>query len=164
MEKVLVTGGAGFIGSHIVDKLLDNNYKVVVVDNLSSGSIDNLRKSENLKFCLADINDNQTEDIFESEKPDYVIHLAAQTSVTFSVKNPIEDARTNILGSINIIELSKKYNVRKFLASSSAAVYGMPKYLPVDENHPTEPISQYGLSKLTMENYIKLLLIPVVEL
>ena len=162
MAKVLITGGAGFIGSHIVDKLLDNNYKVVVVDNLSSGNKDNLPQNENLKFYLADINDKETEDIFASEKPDYIVHLAAQTSVTVSVKNPIEDARTNILGSINIIELSKKYNVKKFLTSSSAAVYGMPKYLPVDENHPTEPISQYGLSKLTMENYIKLSGIPYV--
>ncbi len=162
MGKVLITGGAGFIGSHITDKLLDNNYQVIVLDNLSSGNLDNLQKHENLKFYNIDITKDDIETIFKTEKPDYVIHLAAQTSVAYSVLNSYEDAKMNILGSIKIIELSKKYSVKKFLTASSAAVYGIPKYLPIDENHPTEPISQYGLSKLTMEKYIRLSGIPYI--
>lgn len=162
MLKVLITGGAGFIGSHIVDKLLDNNYQVAVLDNLSSGNLDNLQQHENLKFYNRDIVKDDLEYIFKVEKPDYVIHLAAQTSVAYSVLNPCEDANMNILGSIKIIELSKKYNVKKFLTASSAAVYGIPQYLPIDENHPAEPISQYGLSKLTMEKYIRLSGIPYI--
>lgn len=162
MKKVLITGGAGFIGSHIVDKLLDNNYQVLVIDNLSSGNLKNLQDNNNLKFYKLDIVNDDLEPVFEIEQPDFVIHLAAQTSVAYSVTNPIEDANRNILGSIKILELSKKYSVKKIIAASSAAVYGVPQYLPIDEEHPTEPISQYGLSKLTMEKYIKLSGIPYI--
>lgn len=162
MRKVLITGGAGFIGSHIADKLLDNNYQVVVLDNLSSGNIKNLQNNKNLNFYNLDIVNDDIEDVFKIEQPNYVIHLAAQTSVTYSVINPIVDANKNIVGSIKLLELSKKYNIKKFVAASSAAVYGIPQYLPIDENHPTEPISQYGLSKLTMEKYIELSGIPYI--
>ncbi len=160
--KVLITGGAGFIGSHITDKLLQNDFSVIVIDNLTSGDILNLPQSGDLKLFKLDIADEKIDEIFSNEKPDFVIHLAAQTSVNYSIKNIEKDAELNILSSIKIIELSKKYNVKKFITASTAAVYGIPQYLPIDENHPTEPISPYGLSKLTMEKYIKLSSVPYV--
>ncbi|MCR4623436.1 MAG: NAD-dependent epimerase/dehydratase family protein [Alphaproteobacteria bacterium] len=162
MAKVLVTGGAGFIGSRVVEKLLSKNYSVCVIDNLSTGKRENLPECANSTFYNQDICGNSLEEIFEKEKPDFVIHLAAQVSVGNSVSDPYDDARTNILGSINLLELSKTYNVKKFIAASSAAVYGIPKNLPIDENHPTEPISPYGLSKITMERYIRLSGVPYI--
>ena len=161
-NKVLITGGAGFIGSHIVEKLLGNNYDVIIIDNLSSGSIENIPNSDTLKFYQLNIEKDDLELVFQKETPDYVIHLAAQTSVNFSISHPYYDANMNVMASIKLLELCKKYNIRKFITASSAAIYGNPKYLPIDENHPTEPMSQYGLSKLTMEKYIKLSGIPYI--
>lgn len=161
-NKVLVTGGAGFIGSHIVEKLLENNYDVIIIDNLSSGSIENIPNSDTIKFYQLNIEKDDLELVFQKETPDYVIHLAAQTSVNFSISHPYYDANMNVMASIKLLELCKKYNIRKFITASSAAIYGNPKYLPIDENHPTEPMSQYGLSKLTMEKYIKLSGIPYI--
>lgn len=161
-NKVLITGGAGFIGSHIVDKLLEDNYSVVVLDNLSSGSKDNLQKSDKLKLYQINIEKDDLEEIFDEEKPDYVIHLAAQTSVNYSISNTYYDANMNIMASIRLLDACKKYNINKFVTASSAAVYGNPKYLPIDENHPTEPMSPYGLSKLTMEKYIQLSGVPYI--
>lgn len=162
MNTVLITGGAGFIGSHITDKLLEKGSKVIVVDNFSSGTLSNLKKADKLNLYTLDIEKDDLEQIFADEKPDYVIHLAAQTSVGFSVQEPVEDAMMNIVASIKLLNLSKKYGVKKFLTASTAAVYGMPQYLPVDEEHPTMPISPYGLSKLTMEKYIKLSGVPYI--
>lgn len=161
-NKVLITGGAGFIGSHIVEKLLENNYNVIIIDNLSSGSIENIPNSDTIKFYQLNIEKDDLELVFQKETPDYVIHLAAQTSVNFSISHPYYDANMNVMASIKLLELCKKYNIRKFITASSAAIYGNPKYLPIDENHPTEPMSQYGLSKLTMEKYIKLSGIPYI--
>jgi len=161
-KKVLITGGAGFIGSHIVDELLDKDYQVVVLDNLSSGTLDNLPDSKNLKLYQLNIEKDDITEVFENEKPNYVIHLAAQTSVNYSMENPCFDADINILATIKLLELSKKYNIKKFVTASSAAVYGNPQYLPIDEKHPTEPMSPYGLSKLTMEKYIQLSNVPFV--
>lgn len=153
-KNVLITGGAGFIGSHIVDLLIKNDYNVIIVDNLSSGSAANLNKGA--KFYNMDINSDQLETVFAENKIDYVFHLAAQANVSFSTKFPTIDATENILGSINILKLSKKYGVKKFIPASTAAVYGVPKNLPVDEEHETTCLSFYGLSKLTMEKYIEL--------
>ena len=162
MVSVLITGGAGFIGSHVADKLISKGYNVVVIDNLSSGCAKNLKENERLKSYWLDIEKDDIEKVFESESPDFVIHLAAQTSVNMSMKNPEHDAEINIIASINLLNLCKKYNVKKFITASTAAVYGIPKYLPIDENHTTEPVSPYGLSKLTMENYIRLSCVPYV--
>lgn len=154
IKNVLITGGAGFIGSHVADLLIEKGYNVVVVDNLSSGS--DLNISNKAKFYNLDINSPELEQVFAENKIDYVFHFAAQASVSFSTKFPTEDATENILGSINILKFSKRYGVKKFVVSSTAAVYGVPEYLPVDEKHATTCLSFYGLSKLTMEKYIEL--------
>lgn len=162
LKKVLITGGAGFIGSHMVDKLLENNYSVVVLDNLSSGVEDNLPKSNKLKLYKINIEKDGLEEIFYTEKPDYVIHLAAQTRVNYSIFNTYFDADINIMATIRLLDVCKKYNIKKFIAASSAAVYGNPEYLPISEDCATEPMSPYGLSKLTMEKYIQLSGIPYI--
>lgn len=159
-SKVLVTGGAGFIGSHIVDKLLAEKFSIVVLDNLLSGTEDNLPKSDDVRLYCVDIEKDNLDKIFKIERPDYVIHLAAQTSVSYSVENAYFDANVNIMATIRLLECCKKYAVKKIIAASSAAVYGNPQYLPIDENHPTEPISPYGLSKLSMEKYIQMSDVP----
>lgn len=152
---ILVTGGAGFIGSHIVDELINNSYKVIIADNLSTGRMENINGSA--IFYNIDIKDKtKLESLFINNKIKYIIHLAAQASVGYSMKYPICDANENIISSLNLIELAKKYNIKKLIVSSTAAVYGEPKYLPIDENHDTNPSSYYGLSKLTMEKYIEL--------
>lgn len=152
---ILVTGGAGFIGSHIVDELIDNSYNVIVADNLSTGRMENINNSA--IFYNIDIKDKtRLETLFINNKIKYIIHLAAQASVGYSMKYPICDANENIISSLNLIELAKKYNIKKLIVSSTAAVYGEPQYLPIDENHNANPSSYYGLSKLTMEKYIEL--------
>lgn len=153
-KNILITGGAGFIGSHVSDLLIENGYDVFVVDNLSSGCDFNLNK--NAKFFNLDINSPDLEKVFQENKIDYVFHFAAQASVSFSTKHPTEDAQENILGSINVLKFAKKYGVKKIIVSSTAAVYGVPEYLPVDEEHKTTCLSFYGISKSAMEEYVKL--------
>lgn len=152
--KVLITGGAGFIGLHFVQKLLKEKIDVVIVDNLSSSIKERIPKSA--AFYEIDIEDKSIENIFVIEKPDYVVHLAAQVSVQVSLKDPLADCLANIAGTVNLLQNCVKYNVKKFIFASSAAVYGEPEYLPIDENHPQHPISFYSLSKQTSEQYIKL--------
>lgn len=157
MEKsinILITGGAGFIGSHVTDLLIAKGHNVFIVDNLSSGSKANL--NEKAKFYDLDINSPEIETVFKENSIDYVFHFAAQVSVGYSTQHPTEDAMENILGSINVLKFSKKYGVKKFLTPSTAAVYGVPEYLPIDETHNTTCLSFYGLSKLTMEKYTQL--------
>ena len=150
--KILVTGGCGFIGSHIVDLLIENGHEVVVLDNLSTGNKENL--NEKAKFYEKDIRMNLSK-IFEEEKFDVVIHEAAQINVRSSMENPINDAEINILGSLNLIELSKKFDVKKFIyASSGGAMYGDPEKIPCDEEHKINPLSPYGFSKGAVEWYI----------
>ena len=122
MKKVLVTGGAGFIGSHLVDKLILENYEVVVVDNLSTGSKENLNKKA--KFYKADITDKKVFSIFAKEKPEIVFHFAAQINVRKSVEDPAEDAKTNILGGLNILENCKNFGVKKVIFSSTGGAQG----------------------------------------
>lgn len=156
MAKVLVTGGAGFIGSHVVDRLIAEGHSVVVVDNLSTGFRENLNPEAT--FYQEDIrNGAKMDEIFASELPEYVNHHAAQMDVRKSVEDPLFDAENNILGSLNLIGLSVKYKVKKFVyISTGGAVYGEPTYLPVDEDHPINPECQYGISKHTVEHYLYL--------
>ncbi len=152
--KVLVTGGAGFIGSHIVDLLVERGDSVVVVDNLRTGKTANLHPEA--VFYQEDITQPALEGIFQQEKPEVVIHQAAQVSVPKSVADPKEDAEINILGTINLLEAAKKCGVRKVVFASSAAVYGEPQYLPIDEEHQIAAQSPYGLAKYTVEKYLAL--------
>lgn len=151
--KVLVTGGAGFIGSHVVDIYVSHGYQVVIVDDLSTGREINI--NPRAKFYRVDIRDPGLRQIFELERPDYVNHHAAQIDVRRSVAEPIFDADVNILGSINLIECARQFGVKRFIyISTGGAVYGEPEYLPCDENHPVNPICQYGASKHTVEHYL----------
>jgi UDP-glucose 4-epimerase len=151
--KVLVTGGAGFIGSHIVDRLINEGYETVVVDDLSSGKEENINKKA--KFYKLDIKDSKLESIFQKEKPDYVNHHAAQIDVRRSVSDPIFDAKINVLGTIALLQNCVKYKVKKIIfASSGGAIYGEQEIFPAPEIHPTRPISPYGITKLVAEHYL----------
>lgn len=150
--KVIVTGGAGFIGSHIVDLLIENDFEVCVIDNLIHGKKENINSQA--KFYKLDIRDESILEIFEKERPDIVIHNAAQISVPNSIEDPIEDSSINIMGSINIIEAARISGVKKIIYPASAAIFGEPQYLPVDENHPLNMISPYGITKHTVEHYL----------
>ena len=153
--KVLVTGGAGFIGSHLVDALIQRGYQVVVVDNLSTGRLENVNPAAT--FYQVDISSPDLERIFEKERPEIVNHQAAQTVIQKSMEDPVFDAKQNILGSLNLISQCLRFGVKKIVyASSGGAIYGEPKCRPVDENHPVTPISYYGISKYTVEPYLHL--------
>ena len=153
--KILVTGAAGFIGSHVVDTYIANGYEVVALDDLSTGRLSNLNPAAT--FYKMDVRSPELAEIFARERPDVVNHHAAQMDVRRSVADPLFDADVNILGSINVIENSQKFGVKRFIyISSGGAVYGEPEYLPCDENHPVKPICQYGASKYTIEHYLYL--------
>ena len=154
-QTVLVTGGAGFIGSHIVDRLVSLDYRVVVIDDLSTGRLRNLNKSAT--FYHRSITWSGLEEIFEREKPSIVCHHAAQASVAESVHDPIKDAEINIQGTLRLVELSRKYGMEKFIFSSSGGtIYGEPESSPCDENHRIRPQSPYALSKYVAEEYLDL--------
>lgn len=153
MEKILITGGAGFIGSHVADALLEKGYEVVVIDNLSSGSKKNLDKR--VKFYKADITDKKIAKIFAKEKPEAVFHFAAQINVRDSVKDPIFDANVNILGSLNVLENCKNFKVKKVIFSSSGgAIYGDTDVFPTPETAKEVPLSPYAIAKLSVEKYL----------
>ena len=151
--KILVTGGAGFIASHIADAYINEGHQVFVLDNLQTG----FEKNVNPKavFIKKDIIDPTLSELFEKEKFDVVNHHAAQMDVRKSVADPSFDATTNILGTINLLQNCIKTGVKKFMfASTGGAVYGEQAYFPADENHPTQPMSPYGISKLAVEKYL----------
>lgn len=152
--KILVTGGAGFIGSHVVDGYIKKGYEVVIVDNLSSGKWENINKKA--RFYLIDIrNINEMNKIFERERFDIVNHHAAQISVPYSVLNPGEDAQINVYGFINILELSVKYKVKKVIfISSGGAIYGEADEYPTTENYIPKPLSPYAITKYISEKYL----------
>ncbi|MBL4932616.1 NAD-dependent epimerase/dehydratase family protein [Clostridium paridis] len=150
--KILVTGGAGFIGSHIVDEYIENNHEVVVIDNMFHGKECNVNKKA--KLIEIDIRDKDLWRVFEEEKFDVVCHQAAQISVPTSIEDPIEDAEINILGTISLLECCRKYDVKKVIYPASAAIFGEPKYLPIDENHPLNMQCGYGVTKHTVEHYL----------
>jgi len=152
--KILVTGGAGFIASHITDALVNEGHQVVVLDDLSSGFEKNINPKA--KFVKGNICDKElVEKLFSEEKFDLVNHHAAQMDVRRSVKDPAFDANTNIIGTLNLLQNAVKYKLKKFMfASTGGAVYGEQTYFPADENHPTQPRSPYGISKLAVEKYL----------
>ncbi len=151
--KILVTGGAGFIGSHVVDGFLQAGHEVVVVDDLSTGREANL--NPRAKFVRIDIRDPELRRVFESERPEIVDHHAAQMDVRKSVADPLYDADVNIRGTLNLLECARRQGVRKVIYSSTGgAVYGEPEYLPCDEEHPVNPIAPYGASKHAAEHYL----------
>lgn len=151
--NILITGGAGFIGSHVADACIEKGHSVVIVDDLSTGEIENV--NEKTIFIQMDIRDETIDRLFEYHKFDVVIHHAAQMDVRKSVDDPTFDASVNILGTINILENCKKYGVKKFIfASTGGAIYGEQDYFPADEKHPVRPLSPYGIAKLSVEKYL----------
>jgi UDP-glucose 4-epimerase len=153
--KILVTGGAGFIGSHVVETYLEAGHDVVVVDDLSTGHRANVPPQA--KFYQVDIRRPELDDVFAAERPQVVNHHAAQMSVRISVERPLFDADVNVLGSLRLLECARRHGVEQVIyISSGGAVYGEPVYLPCDENHPVDPICPYGVSKHVVEHYLHL--------
>jgi len=151
--KVLVTGGAGFIGSHVVDAYVAEGHEVTVVDNLSTGQRENLNPKA--RFYHMDIRDAELEGVFAEGNFNLVNHHAAQMDVRRSVEDPIYDAQVNVLGTVNLLQNCKKYRVRNFVfASTGGAVYGEQRTFPADEEHPPWPACPYGITKLACEKYI----------
>lgn len=152
--KILVTGGAGFIGSHLVDALVKFGHQVVIVDDLSCGKKELINKKA--KFYKLDINSQKIAEVFSREKPTIVFHLAAQKSVPYSLKYPLADVAVNVSGSMRIMECASQYRVRKFIfISTGGALYGAASQIPSPETTPVIPTSPYGLSKWTVENYLQ---------
>jgi UDP-glucose 4-epimerase len=151
--KILVTGGAGFIASHVTDAFVSEGHDVFVLDNLTSGYKENINPKAT--FINADICDKGLSELFEKEKFDVIDHHAAQMDVRKSVKDPEFDATINILGTINLLQNAMKTSVKKIIfASTGGAIYGEQDYFPADEKHPMAPLSPYGISKLAVEKYI----------
>jgi len=151
--NVLITGGAGFIGSHIADAYIAEEHNVVIVDNLSGGVLENINPKA--KFYQLDIRSEKLEDVFQKEKIDVVNHLAAQMDVRRSVDDPKFDASVNVLGGLNLFESARKHRVKKIIFSSTGgAIYGEQDYFPADEAHPMRPLSPYGITKLCTEKYL----------
>lgn len=149
--KVLITGGYGFIGSHAADRFFKEGHDVYIIDNLSTGNKHHLTFKH--KNYLLSVEDAKCEEIFRANKFDTVVHLAAQVSVSDSIANPAKDSESNVLGMVNMLSLSGKYGVSRFIYASSAAVYGMKSDMPIREDESCSPISPYGISKLTGELY-----------
>ena len=152
---ILITGGAGYIGSHTTLEFLNSGYEVVVFDNLETGhleTIDILKKEGNLEFFKGDLkNQKDLDELFKKYNIEAVIHFAASSIVSESVKNPAKYYRNNVLGTLNLLDCMIKNNVKKIVFSSTCATYGEPKYVPLDENHPQNPINPYGQTKLMIE-------------
>lgn len=152
--RILITGGAGFIGSHLQDKLINLGHQVVVVDNLSTGKKNNLHAKT--KFYTLNVQDKKLAAIFKKEKPDIVYHLAAQMNLRKSIADPIFDADNNILGGLNLFDNCVKYKVKKVIFfSTGGAMYSDQVKTPTPESLPPEPMSPYGIAKLALEKYLK---------
>ena len=151
---ILLTGGAGFIGSHVADKLLELGATVVIVDNLSTGRHENIPK--NAVFYQIDINGYQTlSEIFVNHKINYIIHEAAKINLNVMLEDPIKDVCSSILSTINLLKLADNHKVEKFIYASSVAVYGRPTKLPASENDELIPIYSYGIAKKCAEEYVR---------
>jgi len=156
MRKVIVTGGAGFIGHHLVKKLDNLGYQILVIDNLSTGFEKNIILSKNVFFKNLDIRSEAISSVLNDFKPEIVFHLAARASVPFSVANPILSNDINVNGTLNLLDKSFKSNVKRFIFSSSSSVYGGTNGDPSSETSKTNPQSPYALQKLVGEEYCKL--------
>ncbi|NLZ74494.1 NAD-dependent epimerase/dehydratase family protein [Candidatus Falkowbacteria bacterium] len=153
MSKILVTGGAGFIGSTLVDRLIKEGNEVVIIDDLSSGKKEYVNPAA--KLYKIDICSPKVARIFQKEKFQFVYHLAAQIDVRKSVEDPVFDNKINVLGGLNIIENSYRHQIKKIImASTGGAIYGEAEEIPTTENYPTFPLSPYGIHKLTLEKYL----------
>lgn len=153
MSRIAVTGGAGFIGSHLAEGLTALGHQVLVVDNLSTGQRVNV--PADAEFVCLDILDDRFVETIRRFRPEAVYHHAAQVSVGHSLRDPLRDARVNILGTLNVLEASVRCGARKLVYASSAAVYGMPETEKIIESHPARPLSYYGISKHTPEHYLE---------
>lgn len=155
MPRVIVTGGAGFIGSNVVDAYIKEGYKVAIIDNLRTGQKRNLNIKA--KFYQTDIiNKKELREVFEDFKPQFINHHAANAVVPLSIKKPVFDAKNNVIGSLNMIELAREFKVKKFIyAASGGAAYGEPKELPAKETTPLSPLSPYAVTKHVAEEYLK---------
>ena len=154
--KVLVTGGAGFVGSHVVDTLIEAGHHVVIVDNLwehGGGKMENVNPKA--IFHNLDIRDAALQTVLEEERPEAICHLAAQHSVKISTDDPIHDASVNIFGLINLLQTATRFGVRKVIFSSSGATYGTVEKMPVDESTTQHPESPYGITKMASEYYLQ---------
>ena len=151
--KILVTGGAGYIGSHVVLELCDSGYDVLVLDDLSLGFRNNVDKRAEL-YVGSTLKQSDLDTVL-SQNIDAVIHLAAWKAAGESMQNPEKYSQNNIVGTLNILNSLSKYNIEIFVLSSTAAVYGYPEYLPIDENHSLHPINYYGYTKLVIEENLK---------
>lgn len=155
-KTAVVTGGAGFIGSHLVDRLLGLGCRVAIIDNLSSGKLKNINPAAS--FHHIDITQPAAAEVFQKEQPDLVFHLAAQTSVNYSTRDPVRDSEVNVIGTLRMLEAARRHGVDKFIYSSTGgALYGDPEVDPCPDDHPIVPLSPYGMSKylgeLNMEFY-----------
>jgi UDP-glucose 4-epimerase len=151
--NILITGGAGFIGSHVVDSYINAGHRVIIIDNLVTGRKENLHPDAD--FIQTDIRDESLATLFREKKFDVVNHHAAQMDVRKSVDDPKFDASVNILGTLNLLEQARATGVKKFIfASTGGAIYGEQEYFPADEQHPTRPLSPYGVTKLAVEKYL----------
>lgn len=158
ISKVLVTGGAGFIGSHLVDRLMNEGYEVVVLDNFSAGKIENVQRhlgDQSFHLIKGDV--RNLEDVRKAVgDADAVFHLAAIVNVPLSIEDPLLVNDVNVRGTLNLLEVSLKENIEWFIYISSCAVYGEARYLPIKEEHPIMPLSPYAISKLAAEHYCKI--------
>ena len=152
--RITVTGGAGFIGSHLVDRLIEDGHTVQVIDNLYTGNKEFVHSKA--QFVELDIRDPKLYSILEEFRPDYIFHEAAQTEVSTSMSDPMLDCDINLMGLINLLNAAVKLDIKKFLMPSSAAVYGNLDTLPLNENMIGNPSSFYGLTKLTTEHYLRI--------
>ena len=152
-QTVIVTGGAGFIGSHLCDRLINEGYRTIIIDNLTNGKEEYI--NHDAEFYKTNICDDVVESIFIKNKPNVIFHLAAHNSVVKSIENPSFDSIQNIYGSVKLLELAKKTNVKKFIFASTAGIYGNAKTLPTPEIENIAPINPYSISKYSVENYLR---------
>jgi UDP-glucose 4-epimerase len=163
MSKIVITGGAGFIGSHIAESCVEDGHEVVIIDNLDDyyslelkkKNIDCALKSGKARFVQGDVTDLNFLRTVIDKDVDYVFHEAAQAGVRISVENPFKPNNVNVLGTLNVLQASLKADVERVVNASSSSVYGKVEYLPFDEKHPTQPVSPYGVSKLAAEHYCR---------